>query len=190
MSVFLTYFLLVGKKRGDGFYVGFQKMVNVYFMYHPSGWDIKYTFSLYYYNNMPLARGGRRLREAEALVRDRVPLPLRGEPKVAEFYLAPIKEHVLGLDIAVVEVPRRHLAVAYSKCRSRHRARRIPRSRCRSPSTPLPRRAPRPCRRPRPTAREPMSTRRVFRPPHARACWLRVCWLRVSRRTRATQRSE
>ena len=48
MSVFLTYFLLVGKKRGDGFYVGFQKMVNVYFMYHPSGWDIKYTFSLYY----------------------------------------------------------------------------------------------------------------------------------------------
>ena len=53
---------------------------------------------------MPLARGGRRLREAEALVRDRVPLPLRGEPKVAEFYLAPIKEHVLGLDIAVVEV--------------------------------------------------------------------------------------
>ena len=43
----------------------------------------------------------------------------------------------------------------------------IPRSRCRSPSTPLPRRAPRPGRRPRPTAREPMSTRRVFRPPHA-----------------------
>jgi hypothetical protein len=36
-----------------------------------------------------------------------------------------------------------------------------------SPSTPLPRRAPRPGRRPRPTAREPMSTRRVFRPPHA-----------------------
>ena len=45
---FFDIFLLVGKKRGDGFYVGFQKMVNVYFMYHPSGWDIKYTFSLYY----------------------------------------------------------------------------------------------------------------------------------------------
>ena len=133
---------------------------------------------------MPLARGGRRLREAEALVRDRVPLPLRGEPKVAEFYLAPIKEHVLGLDIAVVEVPRRPLAVAYSKCRSRHRARMIPRSRCRSPSMPLPRRAPRPGRRPRPTAREPMSTRRVFCPPHARVCWLRVC-----HRTRSTQHS-
>ena len=28
---FLTYFLLVGKKRGDGFYVGFQKMDYVYF---------------------------------------------------------------------------------------------------------------------------------------------------------------
>jgi len=63
---------------------------------------------------------------------------------------------------------RRHLAVTYSKCRSRHRARIDPMTRCHSPSTPIHRRAPRPRRRPRPTAREPMSTRRVFRPPHAR----------------------
>ena len=62
---------------------------------------------------------------------------------------------------------RRHLAVTYSKCRSRHRARIDPMTRCHSPSTPIHRRAPRPRRRPRPTAREPMSTRRVFRPPHA-----------------------
>ena len=30
VSVFLTYFLLVGQKRGDGFYIGFQKMDYVY----------------------------------------------------------------------------------------------------------------------------------------------------------------
>ena len=79
---------------------------------------------------------------------------------------------------------RRHLAVTYSKCRSRHRARIDPMTRCHSPSTPIHRRAPRPRRRPRPTAREPMSTRRVFCPPHARVCWLRVC-----HRTRSTQHS-
>ena len=56
---------------------------------------------------------------------------------------------------------RRHLAVTYSKCRSRHRARIDPMPRCHSPSTPIHRRAPRPRRRPRPTAREPMSTRRL-----------------------------
>ena len=33
----------------------FEKMEKVYFMAHPSGWDIKYTFSLYY---SPPARGG------------------------------------------------------------------------------------------------------------------------------------
>ena len=33
-------FLLVGKNRGDGFYVGFQKNGT-------DGWAIKYTFSLY-----------------------------------------------------------------------------------------------------------------------------------------------
>ena len=93
--------------------------------------------------------------------------------------MRPVLENFLDILAA-----RRHLAVAYSKCRSRHRARMIPRSRCRSPSMPLPRRAPRPGRRPRPTAREPMSTRRVFCPPHARVCWLRVC-----HRTRSTQHS-
>ena len=81
---------------------------------------------------------------------------------MASVHLRPLLEKFLDIFAA-----RRHLAVAYSKCRSQHRARMIPRSRCRSPSTPLPRRAPRPGRRPRPTAREPMSTRRVFRPPHA-----------------------
>ena len=58
---FFDIFLLVGKKRGDGFYVGFQKMVNVYFMYHPSGWDIKYTFSLYYLDAAALASSDRPL---------------------------------------------------------------------------------------------------------------------------------
>ena len=48
MSVFLTYFLLVGKKGGMVFISDFKKMEKVYFMAHPSGWDIKYTFSLYY----------------------------------------------------------------------------------------------------------------------------------------------
>ena len=81
---------------------------------------------------------------------------------VRSVHLRPLLEKFLDIFTA-----RQHLAVAYSKCRSRHRARMIPRSRCRSPSTPLPRRPPRPGRRPRPTAREPMSTRRVFRPPHA-----------------------
>ena len=81
---------------------------------------------------------------------------------VRSVHLRPVLEKFLDILAA-----RQHLTVAYSKCRSRHRARMIPRSRCRSPSTPLPRRAPRPGRRPRPTAREPMSTRRVFRPPHA-----------------------
>ena len=98
---------------------------------------------------------------------------------VRSVHLRPLLENFLDILAA-----RRHLAVAYSKCRSRHRARMIPRSRCRSPSMPLPRRAPRPGRRPRPTAREPMSTRRVFCPPHARVCWLRVC-----HRTRSTQHS-
>ena len=48
MSVFLTYFLLVGQKGGMVFISDFKKMEKVYFMAHPSGWDIKYTFSLYY----------------------------------------------------------------------------------------------------------------------------------------------
>ena len=81
---------------------------------------------------------------------------------VRSVHSRPLLEHFLD-----ILAPRQHLAVAYSKCRSRHCARLNPRSRCRSPSTPLPRRAPRPGRRPRPTAREPISTRRVFRPPHA-----------------------
>ena len=99
---------------------------------------------------------------------------------VRSVHLRPVLENFLDILAA-----RQHLTVvAYSKCRSRHRARMIPRSRCRSPSTPLPRRAPRPGRRPRPTAREPTSTRRVFGPPHAQACWLRVC-----HRTRSTQHS-
>ena len=42
LEVFLTYFLLVGKKRGDGFHIGFQKWIMYTFMAHPSGWDIKY----------------------------------------------------------------------------------------------------------------------------------------------------
>ena len=48
MLVFLTYFLLVGQKGGMVFISDFKKMEKVYFMAHPSGWDIKYTFSLYY----------------------------------------------------------------------------------------------------------------------------------------------
>jgi len=48
----------------------------------------------------------------------------------------------------------------------------ILKSRCRSQRggirRPVPRRAPRPPRSRRPTARKPTSTRRVFRPPHAR----------------------
>ena len=35
-------------KRGMVFISDFKKMEKVYFMAHPSGWDIKYTFSLYY----------------------------------------------------------------------------------------------------------------------------------------------
>ena len=54
---------------------------------------------------------------------------------VRSVHLRPLLEKFLDIFAA-----RRHLAVAYSKCRSRHRARMIPRSRCRSPSTPLPRR--------------------------------------------------
>ena len=48
MLFFLTYFLLVGQKGGMVFISDFKKMEKVYFMAHPSGWDIKYTFSLYY----------------------------------------------------------------------------------------------------------------------------------------------
>ena len=48
MLFFLTYFLLVGQKGGMVFISDFKKMENVYEMAHPSGWDIKYTFSLYY----------------------------------------------------------------------------------------------------------------------------------------------
>ena len=81
---------------------------------------------------------------------------------VRSVHLRPLLENFLDILAA-----RRHLAVTYSKCRSRHRARIDPMTRCHSPSTPIHRRAPRPRRRPRPTAREPMSTRRVFRPPHA-----------------------
>ena len=57
MLFFLTYFLLVGQKGGMVFISDFKKMENVYFMAHPSGWDIKYTFSLYYLNGN-LARAG------------------------------------------------------------------------------------------------------------------------------------
>ena len=48
MLFFLTYSLLVGQKGGMVFISDFKKMEKVYFMAHPSGWDIKYTFSLYY----------------------------------------------------------------------------------------------------------------------------------------------
>ena len=34
-------FFIVGQKGGGGFYVGFLKMEQVYFMAHPSGWLIR-----------------------------------------------------------------------------------------------------------------------------------------------------
>ena len=52
MLVFLTYFLLVGQKGGMVFISDFKKMEKVYFMAHPSGWDIKYIF--YLYTTLPL----------------------------------------------------------------------------------------------------------------------------------------
>ena len=36
----------------------------------------------------------------------RVPPARRGEPEVAQFNVGPVEEHVLGLDVAVVQVPR------------------------------------------------------------------------------------
>ena len=59
---FFDIFFIVGQKGGGGFYVGFLKMEQVYFMAHPSGWDIKYIFHLYtlpiYYSSTTLCLPG------------------------------------------------------------------------------------------------------------------------------------
>ena len=69
----IYHFLLVGIKRGDGFHIGFQKMDFVYFMAYPSGWEIKYTKSLYY-----LISHGSRLFSKQAEAVKRVSGCLRG----------------------------------------------------------------------------------------------------------------